>query len=139
MFLGRGFGRILRIKLDIRLRVVVELADLAPKQAALGIEILYGQCQAIDHRCAVDVEAARGIVNSCDLDVVGRVKIGNEPRARRGDRSGRCGSKKLPTIYACFVYACCHGTPPAVSGFDGWMDCARCAASACAAKATVRS
>src|SRR5260370_36938058 len=98
MFLGRGFGRILRIKLDIRLRVVVELAELAPKQAALGIEILYVQCQAIDHRCAVDVEAARGYVNSGERDVVGRLKIGIEPQGRRCYRSCLYGYKTLPTM-----------------------------------------
>ena len=72
LVLQGGLLRVLRVELDVRLRVVVDQLELPAEQAAGGVDLLDRQGQRVDHRLAVDVEAAREVVDACDADRVRR-------------------------------------------------------------------
>ena len=85
LLLGRGLGGVLRVELDVRLRVVVDQLDLAAEHAARGVDLVDRQIQRGDHLLAVDIEAARGVVDAGDLDRIG---------AERGVAHDGRGSKR---------------------------------------------
>ena len=79
--LGRGLGRELRVELDVRLRIVVDQLDRPAEQAAGRVDLLDRETRGGDHRLAVDVEPARGVVDAHDLD-----RVGAEGRATHHER-----------------------------------------------------
>ena len=83
--LGRGLGRELGVELDVGLRIVVDQLDRPPEQAARGVDLVHRELEAGDHRLAVDVEPARGVVDAGDLDRIG---------AERGMTHDGRGSKR---------------------------------------------
>ena len=79
LLLGGRFGGVLRVVLDVRLRIVVDQLQLPPQQPAGGVGFFHRQREHVDHRPTVDVQPAGGIVDAGDLDVVGRVQVADEP------------------------------------------------------------
>ena len=87
LVLQRRLLRELRVELHVRLGVVIDQLDLPPEQAAGGVGLLDRKRQRIDHRLAVDVEAAREIVDAGHADRI----FG---RARGGEHAGGSGSSR---------------------------------------------
>ena len=77
--------RKLRVELHVGLSVVVDQLDLPAQQATRGVGLLDGKGQGVDHRLAVNVEAAGEIVDAGNADRIFR------PRASR-KHPGRSGS-----------------------------------------------
>ena len=85
LLLGGGLGRILRVELHARLRIVVDQLQLLAQHAARRVQLLDRKRQAIDHRPAIDVETARGIMDARDRDRIlaaaVRIENGAKPAA----------------------------------------------------------
>jgi len=85
LLLGRRLGGVLRVELDVRLRIVVDELDLAPQHAARIVDLVDRQVERGDHLLAVDVEAARRVVDAGDLDDILRMQVADD------ERTGGCG------------------------------------------------
>ena len=83
LVLQRRLLRELRVELHVRLGVVIDQLDLPSEQAAGGVGFLDRKRQRIDHRLAIDVEAAGQIVDAGDADRIFGPGAGGEHRWRQ--------------------------------------------------------
>ena len=86
LVLQRRLLRELGVELHVRLGVVVDQLDLPAEQAAGRVGLLDGKRQRVDHRLAVDVEAAREIVDAGDADRIFRPGAGGKHPGGSGGR-----------------------------------------------------
>ena len=107
LVLERRLLRELRIELHARLRVVADQLDRPADQPARRIRLFDRQRQRVDHRLAVDVEAAREVVQTADQDRIRR----KSARAEDADAGRRRGC--LQELSAIDAHA---GTPVACPG-----------------------
>ena len=78
LVLQRRLLRELRVELHVRLGVIVDQLDLPAQQAACRIGFLDGKGQGVDHRLAVDIEAAGEIVDAGHVDRIFRPGAGGK-------------------------------------------------------------
>src|SRR3954471_6732516 len=78
--------RELRVELHVGLGVVVDQLDLPAQQTTGGVGLLDGKGQRVDHRLAVDIEAAGEIVDAGDADGIRRSGAGRKHPGGRGGR-----------------------------------------------------
>ena len=99
LLLGRRLGGVLGVELDVGLRVVVDQLDLAAEHAARGVDLVDRQIHRGDHLLAVDIEAARRVVDAGDLDrIVGMQVADDERTGHRGGGADGGGLEKPATI-----------------------------------------
>src|SRR5260370_22816384 len=80
LFLGRRLGGVLGVGLDVGLRIVVDQLDLAAEHAARGVDLVDRQIHRGDHLFAVDIEAARRVVDAGDLDRILGIQVADDER-----------------------------------------------------------
>ena len=84
LVLQRRLLRELRVELHVRLGVVIDQFDLPPEQAAGGVGLLDRKRHRIDHRLAIDVEAAGEIMDARHADrILGQRGRGEHRRRQR--------------------------------------------------------
>ena len=104
----------LRIELHVRLGVVVDQLDLPAEQAARRVGLLDRKRQRVDHRLAVDVEAAREVVDAGHADRVFRPGGGGIAPAAA---AAAVALQEFPAIDVhCASPPCCrNGVRPGIS------------------------